>query len=251
MRSLLAVPKRFERPEAMRIASMVSGGFIKMIILDVQGNIEGKFHFEHDKTLRKYSQFYSINKDIQYIMGVFKRLFLKEVPMSSDSNPYQSPQTEIDSVKSLAPQGVLTDPRVFYLKESSPWLRFIGILGYITSGITAMFGFVISITTLTMGNIGALLEISDFTGALGRFAGLIYIIAGVIMFFPARFTYNFGARIRNFVKNNSEQELELAFKNNKSLWKFMGINAIIGLAFIPVIIVITLIILAANLFSGG
>jgi hypothetical protein len=171
--------------------------------------------------------------------------------MSSDINPYQSPQTEIDAVKSLSPQGILTDTMVSYLKESSPWLRFMGICGYITSGITALFGFVISLTLLTRENIGSWLEISDFSSTLGGFAGMIYIIVGVILFFPARFTYNCGARIRNFVKNNAEQELELAFKNHKSLWKFMGINTIIGLAVIPVILVITIVVMVANVFSGG
>lgn len=171
--------------------------------------------------------------------------------MSSEVNPYQSPQTEIDAVKSLASQGVLTDTMVSYLKETSPWLRFMGICGYIGSGMIALVGFVISITWLTRENIGSLFEISDFAGALGSFVGVIYIITGVILFFPARFTYNFGYRIRNFIKNNAEQELELAFKNNKSLWKFIGINTIIGLAFIPVILVITVIVIAANAFSGG
>jgi hypothetical protein len=36
------------------------------------------------------------------------------------------------------------------------------------------------------------------------------------------------------MRTGAEQDLELAFKNNKSLWKFIGILAIIQLAIIPV-----------------
>jgi hypothetical protein len=71
---------------------------------------------------------------------------------------------------------------------------------------------------------------------------LIYFPLGVLMFFPSHFTYNFGKRIRNYKFSNSNEELELAFKNNKSLWKFYGILYIVILSFIPVTIVISIIV---------
>lgn len=168
--------------------------------------------------------------------------------MSSEINLYQSPQAPIDSVKSLSSPGVLTDTMVFYLKESAPWLRFIGILGYIASAITVLFGIIIVIITLTRETyetIASLASISGFVGITGGFAGF-NIIIGTLMFFPARFTYNFGARIRNFIKYNTEQELELAFKNNRSLWKFTGIMILVAFC-IPVIgLIINIIILVSS-----
>ena len=74
---------------------------------------------------------------------------------------------------------------------------------------------------------------------------LYFIGAGVLMFFPAFFTYKFGVKIRAFTRTNSEQELELAFKNNKSLWKFNGILTIIGLAIIPLVIILGIIAVVA------
>jgi hypothetical protein len=64
--------------------------------------------------------------------------------------------------------------------------------------------------------------------------GLIYLVVGVVAFFPARFTLGFGTKIRNYLLSNAEQDLEAAFQNNKSLWKFNGILAIVYLAFIPI-----------------
>jgi hypothetical protein len=71
---------------------------------------------------------------------------------------------------------------------------------------------------------------------------LYFLGAGVLMFFPALFTYRFGAKIRNYMETNSAPELESAFKSNKFLWKFNGILTIIALAIIPVVTVISIIV---------
>jgi hypothetical protein len=136
---------------------------------------------------------------------------------------------------------------VSYLKEASPWIRFIGILGYISCGMMGVLAVGIITTAPFMG------ELSDTFGAFGRGAlvafGLLYLALGALVFFPAMFTYNFGVRIRNYLRSNSEQELELAFKNNKSLWKFMGIMAIVNLAIVPVLLVVGVIAMAGSLLG--
>jgi hypothetical protein len=70
--------------------------------------------------------------------------------------------------------------------------------------------------------------------------GIFYLGSAVLIFFPARFIYSFGARLRNYFLGNSPKELELAFKNNKSLWKFYGVFSIVVLALIPIAIVLTI-----------
>jgi hypothetical protein len=39
------------------------------------------------------------------------------------------------------------------------------------------------------------------------------------------------------MQSNSDKDLEDAFKNNKSLWKFYGILVIVYLALIPVLLI--------------
>jgi hypothetical protein len=77
-----------------------------------------------------------------------------------------------------------------------------------------------------------------------------FIGAGVVMFFPALFTFRFGVKIRSYVSTGLEAELELAFRNNMSLWKFNGILTIIGIAAIPVLTIVSVAIIVAAMALG-
>jgi hypothetical protein len=60
---------------------------------------------------------------------------------------------------------------------------------------------------------------------------------GVLEFFPSLFIYRCGDKIRGYLRSGTDQDLELALKNNKSYWKFLGIVCIVSLAFIPLMII--------------
>ncbi|MDR3145369.1 MAG: hypothetical protein LBU21_03750 [Treponema sp.] len=133
---------------------------------------------------------------------------------------------------------VLTDSMIRSLKGAAPWLRFLGILTFISCGVLGLSGLILTLVSFITEDF--LEELGGFGGVL---IGLLYIALGVLFIFPGRFTYNFGARIRNFLLGNSGEELELALKNNKSLWKFYGILSIVYLAMIPVAIVALVIVI--------
>jgi hypothetical protein len=152
--------------------------------------------------------------------------------MSDFENPYKSPETSIVPEKNLATGAVLTEAMLGYLKEASPWLRFIGILGLIGSGLMCFLGIIFSITTSALSSVAG-----GFANFPTWLLSLIYIADGVLFFFPARFVYNFGAQIRKYQFSGSTEYLEMAFKNNKSLWKFLGILCIVFLAFVPFFII--------------
>ena len=169
----------------------------------------------------------------------------------SDLNPYRSPEADVKIEKPLVSQGALTGVMLKYLGDASPWLRFLGIMGFIGSGLMVLGGLV-CITFLPFAiNIfdGASDFFSNFLAPMSVMVlySLYFIGAGVLMFFPALFTYRFGSKIRSFILSNSETELELAFRNNKFLWKFQGILMIIGIAVVPVIIIIGVIAAVAFL----
>jgi hypothetical protein len=121
----------------------------------------------------------------------------------------------------------VNDHILLYLKEASPWLRFIGIVYYIVCGFMVAGGLISLIAAPLMENL-------DIDGTTGFLTGIGYLVSAVIMFFPARFIYSFGARLRNYFLSNKAKELELAFKYNKSLWKFYGVMTIVILALIPI-----------------
>jgi hypothetical protein len=163
-----------------------------------------------------------------------------------EHNPYQSPRTETGAVEPLITQRALTETMLRHLRGASPWLRFMGILGYIGSGLLVIGG-AASSQGFWYGVYDALPEGLNrmFIESLSGITGLAAIAAGVIFFFPAHFTYTFGAKIRGYCRNSDERELERAFKSSKSLWKFNGIMTIAALAFIPVMILIAIIAAAA------
>ncbi|MDR2964795.1 MAG: hypothetical protein LBU88_03365 [Treponema sp.] len=160
--------------------------------------------------------------------------------MSDFTNPYQSPETQIVPQANQNTGIELTTNMLKYLNEASPWLRFVGILGYIGAGFTVFGGII--------GALGMLAADSalDLSGGVFGAAGLgalflLYIPFGALLFLPAHFTYKFGQKIRNYRFTNSVNDLEEALKNNKSFWKFTGILYIISLALVPVLLIIMII----------
>jgi len=170
--------------------------------------------------------------------------------MSDFSNPYQSPAAE--TVKMPSVHGSLTDMMVKYLRDVSPWLRFMGIMGFIGSGVLAISG-IVSLAAMSFSvsetgdffNYGRNSVFSSFfignIGAMLAMYAIYFIGAGVVVFLPSLFTYRFGTGIRSFLQNKSEKDLEFAFKNNKSFWLFRGIFTIITLAIVPVFIIVAIV----------
>jgi hypothetical protein len=166
--------------------------------------------------------------------------------MSDSVNPYQSPEAESVPVKSAGSAGNLNDAMVRYLREASPWARFLGIMGFIQCGLMALGGLVsLAVIPAFISELSDLSGVPSFiAGGMGGLVGVIYIIGAALLFFPARFAYNFGTKIRSYQRSNAEEDLESAFKNNKSLWKFFGILTIVSLALIPFSLIIGGIIIA-------
>ena len=156
--------------------------------------------------------------------------------MSDFENQYNSGQAPIVPEQNQS-EGSLSETMLRYLKETSPWLRFIGILGFISCGIMALIAILILAAS---GFLASLL--SGWENIPVWLISIFYAAMGAVIFFPSRFTYNFGSKINKYQFSNSNEDLETAFKNNKSLWKFYGIMSIICLAMIPFSIIIPIII---------
>ena len=162
--------------------------------------------------------------------------------MANAINPYQSPETAAVPVRPLVAQGNLTENMLLSLKGASPWLRFLGIMGFIGAGFTILSGlFFIAFVPMVSQVWDEIPGFEMFSAVVGAVFGggmaIFSIGGGVLMFFPSLFMYRFGDRIRRYLRTGADQDLEQAFKNNKSFWKFSGIICIISLAFIPLLII--------------
>ena len=170
--------------------------------------------------------------------------------MSDSVNPFESPETAAVPVMPLVSHGALTETMLIYLKGASPWLRFVGILGFVSSGVTALWGvsliaFLPAVTQLWYQIPGFEWFSNSLGAAFGGTMALFCTGGAALVFFPALFTYRFGERIRGYLRTGADLDLEMALKNNRSLWKFLGILAIIELAFIPLLIIGGIIIAVA------
>ncbi|MCL2230545.1 MAG: hypothetical protein FWC01_05565 [Treponema sp.] len=152
--------------------------------------------------------------------------------MDSD-NQYNSLETPIvpENAKGF---GNLTETMLQYLKQASPWMQFIGILGFITCGLIA-----VGSIFLTVGLASAFAFLGEFGNIPIWLVVPLYLSFGVLLFFPSFFAFNIGSKIRRHQYSNADEDLEQAFKNNKSLWKFSGIMCIISIASLPVILILT------------
>lgn len=107
------------------------------------------------------------------------------------------------------------------LIKTARWTKFISILGFIFSGIIAIFSF-------------ALLFIGDYAPPgfpnIGFIPFLIYFVMAVISFFPNLYLFNFSVCIKNLNKNDIE--IDKAFKWQHKFWQFLGIITIIYLSLI-------------------
>lgn len=162
--------------------------------------------------------------------------------MSDTVNPYESPENASIPEERFIMQGGLTEMMLIYLKGTAPWLRFLGILGFVSAASMALSGVGSIIVFLSFGNIVDYELFPGFTQMMfGGQIAVFFLMASVLTFIPSLFAYRYGSRIHHYLKSGVNADLEAAFKNNKALWKFLGISCIVSLAFIPLSIIITII----------
>ena len=149
----------------------------------------------------------------------------------STDNPYESPRAEAGVVNPLTDR-VLTENMVFYLKKASPWMRFVGIAGFVGLGFS-----VIIILILAFGIRNMIPNTPEFVAlrAIGPGSALIYILFLAFYFFPVFFLFRFGKYIKSYAYTGNNRDLEEAFKNNKLLWNFIGVLTIVGLSLMALV----------------
>jgi len=172
--------------------------------------------------------------------------------MLTPRSGYEVPST---LEKPKASQRSLTDAMLAHLNAASPWLRFVGVLGFVYAGLTVVGGLFSFLLLPLMGGLGDMMGgfwFSDgILGWIGAWWGVFYIAIGVIIFIPSLFTYRFGAKIRSYSAAGADADLEMAFRNNKSLWKFYGILYIASIALTVLVTVGGVVLMAMAVAAEG
>jgi hypothetical protein len=121
------------------------------------------------------------------------------------------------------------------LRQTRPWVRFLGILGFVMVALMFVAGAVM----LTIAIVGS------STGGVpaGQFVamGVMYPLMSLLYVFPSLFLLRYASRISDFLDQGTTEALDAALEAQKSFWKFVGIMAAIIMALYGVILLFGLI----------
>jgi hypothetical protein len=118
---------------------------------------------------------------------------------------------------------------ITYLRDAAKWARFLAIAGFIFCGFFVLAAILFATVFATMFN--TLGSSSLYGGLGGGFIGAVYIAIALVNFFPCLYLYNFGRRTKIALLNNDQEQLNVSFKNLRSLFRFFGVLMIICIGF--------------------
>jgi len=115
-----------------------------------------------------------------------------------------------------------------YLTETRKWSYFLSIMGFITAGILVVVGLIMgfALSLIPSDQLNAMGLVGS---SLGFLMGLIYILIAILYLFPTLYLYKFSQKMKVAISVTNNDELEEAFKNQKSFYKFIGIATIISI----------------------
>jgi hypothetical protein len=120
---------------------------------------------------------------------------------------------------------------ISYLGETARWARFLSIVGFVLCGVMIIFALFAGSILSTFSRLGNADALSSTMGVGGAFVSLIYIVIALLYFFPCLYLFNFSAKMQTALRNNDQTNLNVAFSNLKSCFKFVGILTIVFMSF--------------------
>lgn len=145
---------------------------------------------------------------------------------------------------------VLTDESESFLKETAKWAYFLSILGFITVGIIVLMALFLGTIMSTLGSLGgnSMGGSMSMMGNIGGIITVIYLIIAILYFFPVYYLFLFSSKAKAAFRNNNNELLNESFQYLKSHYKFIGIMALIAIAFYGIILLVTTVIGMSTIF---
>lgn len=126
---------------------------------------------------------------------------------------------------------VLTATIKQFLSQTARWSRFLGIVGFVFSGM---------ILLSAMGDNNA--EATAMLGISTSILPVIYFLMGLFYLVPSYFLFQFGTKTRAALEANDQEGLTQGMQNLRSMFTFFGVST----ALILVFYLITLITMVAG-----
>ncbi|MGG9972710.1 hypothetical protein ACQ33O_13035 [Ferruginibacter sp. SUN002] len=133
---------------------------------------------------------------------------------------------------------IIDTASITHLKETAMWAKFLGVVGFVMSGIIAVMA--LAMGTLFSKLTGSYSGAGDLGVAAGGSIMMVYLVMAAITFFMSRFLFLFARKTQVALKTSDQESLVTAFKNLKVYFRFAGIITIIGLVFFVLALVVVL-----------
>lgn len=131
---------------------------------------------------------------------------------------------------------VLENETILCLLETSRWANVLSIMGFIGLGLLLIFGLLVG---TVMNNINTPVFSSFSSGLVSAF----YLLLAGIYFMPVLYLFRFASRMKFAIREMNQEALNEAFKNMKSLFRFLGMMTI------AIVCVYVLILISVIMFS--
>lgn len=129
---------------------------------------------------------------------------------------------------SLPRVAAVPEEAVEALRGTKPWVRFLGILGFLGCGFTALVGLFVGVIPMPTSELPL----------VGRFAiAALYILFGAAQLPPALFLTRYASRIEDVMASGDPEALVAALRTQKSFWKYVGIFTLVIIALYALIFI--------------
>ena len=150
-------------------------------------------------------------------------------PQQSQQNPYAAPTSNVAGGDTYGAQGDVSQSTIQILAATKGWARFLAVLLF-------LFGGILLILMVAGSNMGPSLP--------GRATGISILVslAGVMIGYiiPGVYLNSYASKIGTMIMNPSTITLDAALNVQRGLFKYLGIVAIVFIAFIVVMFLIAL-----------
>ncbi|HEY8895156.1 MAG TPA: DUF5362 family protein [Niastella sp.] len=120
---------------------------------------------------------------------------------------------------------------ISYLGETARWGKFLSIVGFIVCGLMVIFALFAGSVMSSFSRLGRNDALTSSVGFGGAFFSVLYIVFSLLYFFPCLYLFNFSTKMQMALRSNDQTNLNVAFANLKSCFKFVGILTIVILSF--------------------
>lgn len=148
-----------------------------------------------------------------------------------DNNQYSAPSANLEV--SSAQFSELLNP----LLDTKLWVRICSIMGFIVTGLMILMGVFMMVGMSAFSGLNSA-EFGGLGAGFGIGLGLFYILFSLLSFFPSLFLHKYAGAISSAQRSQRAADIALALRYQKSFWKFVGVVALIYLAFLGLFLVI-------------